>query len=175
MRKATWSDYIDWTSRRLVVHSVPYLWYGLIEYQDPTFGKARRRLGSQYNNFNSFNGSSSDLLCCTYSCPSNIHWDRLDPQYTVYCIFIVIHQLVLTTLGLTTRMLNDVSDEHQSLMQILKLFQGHAHQALIPLLRGISWCSFACPSDVQMHTFLGEECLGSSMSRRCGVERCRRL
>jgi hypothetical protein len=70
MRKATWFDYVNRTLRCLVVHSVLYLRYGLlIEHQDPSFGKTRRRLGSQYNNFNSFNGSSSDspllYLCVT--------------------------------------------------------------------------------------------------------------
>jgi hypothetical protein len=96
-------DYKDQRSKRRVVHSVPYLTIRRANrIPKPDFRKAwekaRSRSGSQYNNFNSFNGLSSDSLCCIIPYYWEYHWDGLDTQYTVYCIFFCIFFVILTTL-----------------------------------------------------------------------------
>jgi hypothetical protein len=85
-------DYGDQRSKRRVVHSVPYLTIRANRIPKPDFRKAwekaRSRSGSQYNNFNSFNGLSSDSPLLYYSLLLGISLRPLG--YSVYSLLYLL-------------------------------------------------------------------------------------
>jgi hypothetical protein len=92
-------DYGDLRLKRRVVHSVPYLTIRANRIPKPdfrkAFGKASSWSDSQYNNFNSFNGLSSDSLCCIIPQPGI----SLRPLgYSVYSLLYLLCHLLTTLL-----------------------------------------------------------------------------